>query len=160
MVICTRKHVGNLLFTGTEGQKLPSVPENMPEICLFRVQERKSGHLYPCEARKWKEKGYRKAKTAICTRKHVGNQLFTGTERQKPPSVPENMPEICLFRVQERKSGHLYPCGARKWKEKGYRRAKTASCTRRQRKRKRQRGVQAERTMKRAGRSGSGVCGR
>ncbi len=66
----------------------------------------------------------------ICTRKHVGNQLFTGTERQKPPSVPENMSEISIFRVQERKSGRLYPCEARKWKEKGYRRAKTAICTR------------------------------
>lgn len=48
-----------------------------------RVQERKSGHLYPCGARNLTREGYRRAKMVICTRKHVGNQHFTGTEGQK-----------------------------------------------------------------------------
>lgn len=74
-----------------------------------RVQESKSGHLYPCAARNLTREGYRKSKLS---------------------SVPENMSEISFSRVQKDKNCHLYPKICQKSAFLGYRRAKVVVCTR------------------------------
>lgn len=73
----------------------------------------------PIEQRRFQNyfhQGYSATKTVGCTlepfRIPVAENLsVTGTGAQKCSSVPDSVSRICFFRVQERKSSHLYPYG-------------------------------------------------
>ena len=79
-----------------------------------RVQERKRGHLYPWEAVKKASAGYRRGKEVICTRGKRKIKRRPGTGEEKWSSVPVGSGKKGAGRVQERKSGHLYPWEAGK----------------------------------------------
>ena len=111
-----------------------SRPLHYKDCTQLRVQEKERRGLYPCRARKMTEVGYRKRKSAICTRFEHKARRKPGTGEWKGRSVPDFSTKSDENRVQEREKCHLYPCKAWKMKETGYRRRKRAICTR-QRKR-------------------------
>ena len=68
---------------------MPSVPEKKQKWGAGRVRESKSVDLYPRKSKNGKPGGYRRGKSAICTREKAKMGSRTGTGAGKMRSVPE-----------------------------------------------------------------------